>query len=117
MPASTKIAHSNNQSSPDRLYHFESRQQALLQTIHEFVEIEPPSDNKPAADRMGAHLAQKFALLGGRPHLHRAEEFGDNLQIDFPGITGTKPVLLLGHFDTVYPLGTLLTMPCRIEDG
>ncbi len=28
-----------------------------------------------------------------------------------------KPVLLLGHFDTVYPLGTLATMPCRVADG
>ena len=24
---------------------------------------------------------------------------------------------MLGHFDTVYPLGTLATMPCRIDGG
>ncbi len=34
-----------------------------------------------------------------------------------PEATTRKPVLLLGHYDTVYPLGTLATMPCRIEDG
>jgi glutamate carboxypeptidase len=28
-----------------------------------------------------------------------------------------KPVLLLGHYDTVYPLGTLTTMPCRVVDN
>ena len=101
----------------DRLRYFESRLDSVLQTIREFVEIESPSDNKPAADRMSAFLAEKFALLGGRPHLHRAEQFGNNLQIDFPGAANTKPVLLLGHFDTVYPLGTLPTMPCRVENG
>ncbi|HXJ86275.1 MAG TPA: M20 family metallopeptidase [Candidatus Binatia bacterium] len=101
----------------DRLHYFESRNDALLQTIREFVEIESPSDNKAAADGMGSFLAEKFAALGGRPHLHRAEDFGDNLQIDFPGSANTKPVLLLGHFDTVYPLGTLASMPFRVDNG
>lgn len=100
----------------DRLRYFESRLDSILQTIREFVEIESPSDDKPALDHMSGFLAEKFALIGGRPHLHRAEQFGDNLQIDFPGTANTKPVLLLGHFDTVYPLGTLPTMPCRIEN-
>ena len=99
----------------DRFRYFESRLDSLVQTIRAFVEIESPSDNKLALDRMSGFLAEKFALLGGRPHLHRAEQSGDNLQIDFPGSANIKPVLLLGHFDTVYPLGTLPTMPCRIE--
>jgi len=103
--------------SPDRLHYFESRLDFLLETIREFVEIESPSDNKPAADRMSAHLAHKFTELGGRPRVHRAEEYGDNLQIDFPAAANAKPVLLLGHFDTVYPLGTLPTMPCQVENG
>jgi glutamate carboxypeptidase len=101
----------------ERLSYFESRQDALLETIREFVEVESPSDNKVATDRMGAILADKFAALGGHPHLHRAEEYGDNLQIDFPGVGNGKPVLLIGHFDTVYPLGTLPDMPCRIDNG
>jgi glutamate carboxypeptidase len=96
---------------------FEARQETLLQTIRELVEIESPSDHKPSADRIAAFLAKKFESLGGRAHIHPAEDFGDNLQIDFPGREQTKPVLLLGHFDTVYPLGTLANMPCRIADG
>jgi len=103
--------------SADRLRYFETRIDALLQTIREFVEIESPSDHKPATDRIGALLAQRFSQLGGSPHLHRAEEYGDNLQIDFPGSATSKPVLLLGHFDTVYPLGTLSTMPCHVDNG
>ena len=101
----------------DRLRYFESRLDRLLETIFEFVGVESPSDSKPATDRMGAHLAQKFAQIGGRPQVHRAVEYGDNLQIDFPGSSDAKAVLLLGHFDTVYPLGTLPTMPCHVENG
>ncbi|HTW58797.1 MAG TPA: M20 family metallopeptidase [Terriglobales bacterium] len=105
----------------ERLRYFEAKNNVLVETIREFAEIESPSDHKPSADRMGRLLAQRFEAVGGRARLHRAEEFGDNLQIDFPGPgdTGenTKPVLLLGHFDTVYPLGTLAKMPCRIADG
>lgn len=111
-------------SAPDprwteRLQHFESRQDALLQTIAKFVEIESPSDNKAAADRMGAFLAGTFEAIGGRAQMHRAEKYGDSVQIDFPGGAAEKrkPVLLLGHFDTVYPLGTLAKMPCRVADG
>src|SRR5579872_3064076 len=105
----------------ERLHYFEAEQDALLRTIREFVEIESPSDDKPAADRMGRFLAERFEAFGGRPRIHPADDFGNNLQIDFPA-TGreadnTKPVLLLGHFDTVYPLGTLATMPCHETDG
>ncbi len=101
----------------ERLRYFESRQDALVQTIRSFVEIESPSDNKPAADRMSAFLAGTFEAIGGRAHVHPAANFGNNLQIDFSGREQIKPVLLLGHFDTVYPLGTLANMPCRITDG
>ena len=99
----------------ERLNYFESRQDALVQTIRSFVEIESPSDNKQAVDRMGAFLAGTFEAIGGKATIHRAEEYGDNLQIDFPGDDKQKPVLLLGHFDTVYPLGTLAKMPCNVE--
>lgn len=101
--------------SSDRLRYFEERLPAMLETIRAFVAIESPSDNKAAADRMGAFLAGIFEELGGRARLHRTEDYGDNLQIDFAGNDGRKPVLLLGHFDTVYPLGTLAAMPCRTE--
>ena len=101
----------------ERLTWFEARQESLLHTIRELVEIESPSDHKPSTDRISVFLAKRFETLGGRAHIHPAKDFGDNLQIDFPGDEKTKPVLLLGHFDTVYPLGTLAHMPCHIADG
>ena len=101
----------------DRLRDLEARREEMVRTIRELVEIESPSDNKQAADRLGAFLAGRFEASRGRTRLHRAADFGDHLQVDFPGREKNKQVLLLGHFDTVYPLGTLATMPCHSADG
>jgi glutamate carboxypeptidase len=106
-----------NSAWNERLRYFEARKEEMVQTVREFVAIESPSDNKLAADRMGALLAARFEALGGRAHVHRAEEFADSVQIDFAGHEQVPPVLLLGHFDTVYPLGTLATMPCHVAGG
>ncbi len=101
----------------DRLRYFEQRLDSMVQTIRELVETESPSDNKPAVDRIVKFLAAKFEALGGRTQLHPSNDFGDSLQINFSSASNGKPVLLLGHFDTVYPLGTLAKMPCTIENG
>jgi glutamate carboxypeptidase len=128
MPRKKTASSKERQSDPvpanpvwgERLAYFEARQEQIVKTIREFVEIESPSDNKPAADRMGAFLAGCFEAIGGRARVHHAEDFADSVQIDFPGrdpaLQKIKPVLLLGHFDTVYPLGMLATMPCHVAD-
>jgi glutamate carboxypeptidase len=101
----------------DRLPWFRERQGALVETVRQMVEIESPSDNKAAVDRLGRWLAQKFEALGGHSKFHRALEYGDHLQVDFRGRDRRAPVLLLGHLDTVYPMGTLSKMPCKVDAG
>jgi glutamate carboxypeptidase len=100
-----------------RLEYFEKSRDQIVDTIRRLVEIESPSDNKQAVDRISAFVAEEFATLGGRAQFHRVTDFGNHLQIDFEGETQQKPVLLLGHYDTVYPTGSLATMPCRIGNG
>jgi glutamate carboxypeptidase len=104
-------------ASSDRLLYFSKQQDRMVETIRQLVEIESPSDHKPAVDRIAAFLAARFEALGGRTQLHRSNDFGNSLQIDFGGGANRKPVLLLGHYDTVYPMGTLVNMPCKIENG
>jgi glutamate carboxypeptidase len=108
---------SQPQPQSPRLQHFQSRQDVIVDTIRQMVDMESPSDNKAAVDKLGRWLASKFEALGGHSKFHRTSDFGDHLQVDFPGRDRRKPVLLLGHIDTVYPLGTLASMPCRIKDG
>jgi glutamate carboxypeptidase len=100
-----------------RFRYFQERRDQMVQNIHQLVEIESPSDNKDAVDQLGTLLAGRFEGLGGHAKFHRVQKFGDHLQVDFAGTGRAKPVLLLGHLDTVYPLGTLATMPCRVADG
>ena len=109
----SKKSHAKREPSTawrDRLHYFEARQEEMVEAARELVEIESPSDNKSAGDRLGAFLAEKFRVMGGETRLHRTETYADHLQINFPGHGAAAPVLLLGHFDTVYPLGTLATM-------
>ncbi|HLJ29445.1 MAG TPA: M20 family metallopeptidase [Candidatus Angelobacter sp.] len=93
------------------------RQPEMLQLIQRMVEIESPSDNKAAVDNMGKFLAQEFQKEGGEVKVHNASEYGDHLRVDFTGTPGQKPIMLLGHFDTVWPLGALAGMPFRVESG
>ena len=101
----------------NRLRFFNERKDTISETIRQLVEIESPSDHKPAVDQLGALLAGRFEKIGGHAKFHRIQDFGDHLQVDFAGARSGKPVLLLGHLDTVYPMGTLATMPCRVAEG
>ncbi len=112
-PVSKASAHPSVEAQR-RLTYFQERSDEIIATIRELVEIESPSDNKPAVDRIAEAVAKKFAPLGGEPTIHRAQNFGNHLQVDFPGKSAAGPLLLLGHYDTVYPLGALATMPCQI---
>ncbi len=120
-PVSRKAPAHPSAEAQRRLDYFNERSDAIVSTIRELVEIESPSDNKAAVDRMAEAVAQKFSQLGGNAdiRIHPAKDFGNHLQIDFdfPGKSAAKPVLLLGHYDTVYPLGTLAAMPCRAVDN
>jgi glutamate carboxypeptidase len=97
-----------------RLGYFAERREQVVATIRELVQIESPSDNKAAVERLSDVVAAKFAALGGTIKIHPATDFGNHLQVDFAGKSAARPVLLLGHYDTVYPLGTLASMPCQI---
>jgi glutamate carboxypeptidase len=96
------------------------KQQALLDLTRQLVAAESPSDVKVAVDVCVEMVAAHATALGGRVKLHRQRAFGDVLEARFgvksrAGAAGR--VLLLGHLDTVWPLGTLKTMPCKLNDG
>ncbi len=92
------------------------RADAMLAALREFVELESPSHNKAAVDALGQVLGRKFAELGGKVQFHAALNFGNHLQVDFAGRDpGRKPIMLLGHFDTVWDVGTLKTMPFKVD--
>ena len=98
----------------------QARRANIIDDIRRLVELESPSRNKQAVDRCGEYILQRFTEIGGKGKVHRQREFGNQLQIDFPAdgaAKGTKPILLLGHYDTVWDVGTLATMPLREAKG
>ncbi len=103
-------------SSQSALTFCQQHQDEMLAMLQRMVEIESPSDDKAAVDRMGAFLAQEFERLGGKVTFFPQKEAGNHLKAEFSGGAG-KPVLLLGHFDTVWSMGTLAKMPFRMEGG
>jgi glutamate carboxypeptidase len=106
----------DSQSALAHLDFCQQHQAEMLTLLQRMVEIESPSDDKAALDRMGAFLAREFEQIGGKVTFYPQKEAGNHLKADFAGATG-KPLLLLGHFDTVWSMGTLATMPFRIDRG
>ena len=85
-----------------------------LQTIETLVRLESPSTDKAAVDRCGRVLCEFLRELGGDVETLPRAGNGDHVRARFAG--SGAPVLLLGHFDTVWPVGTLDRMPLR-RDG
>jgi len=94
-----------------------ARQSEMVASVREMVLRESPTQNKQACDALCSYLAAEFECLGGRVRIHHQRSAGNHLQVIFPGAKSREPVLLLGHFDTVYDMGTLQTMPWREEKG
>src|SRR5579864_2050278 len=94
-----------------------AREQQLLSDLKALVQIESPSHDKAAVDHLADFLAARLEHYGGQAQIHLAQQFGNHVQADFAGVSESKPVLLLGHIDTVWEIGTLEHMPFRIADG
>ena len=90
----------------------------MLDDLRAFVEIESPSDDKAAADRFARFLGQFLpARLDCRLEVIQQERFGNHVRMEIGPRSGVKPIVMLGHFDTVWALGTLARMPFRVADG
>ena len=104
---------------PKTIYrHVEEKEDWIRDTLRQLVEQESPSEDRQAVNAAGA-LAERWTReQAGRFKHYRQTECGDVLELRFgPRSSSRKPVLLLGHLDTVWPIGTLEKMPWRESDG
>ena len=92
-----------------------SRTSQMHSLLKKFVEYESPTYDKIAVDNFGKIVAQWAQNLGAKIEIVSQAEVGD--QIIARWGEGTGGILMLGHLDTVYPLGTLEMMPFRETDG
>ena len=100
------------------LHHITTLEPQLIARLKELVQQESPSED-PTAINAAMALAEQYArAIGGRAKYHRQKKYGDVLELRFgPHKSTLKPILLLGHLDTVWPLGTLDQMPWKQSAG
>jgi glutamate carboxypeptidase len=87
----------------------------IVAATERLAALESPSTEKSAVDRCGAELAKMLRDAGASVESLRRMDRGDHIRAEWPG--DGAPVLLLGHFDTVWAVGTLANMPLRRDGG
>ncbi len=95
-----------------------SRQSAVIALIRRMVECESPSGDAAAIGRFMDLVADEVSGIAA-VHRFAGEGNGPHLRCEFkpPGRRESGRILVLGHADTVWPLGTLGSMPFRERDG
>jgi glutamate carboxypeptidase len=93
---------------------------AMIEALGVYVNHDSPSRDKTLLDALSGEIETRMKAAGGRVERIENAQGGDHLLIRFgPETTAddSKPILILGHFDTVWPAGTALERPFRIESG
>lgn len=90
----------------------------LLRCLEAAVKIESPTSSKPHVDRMARFVAARLRELGGEVRLLPHPTAGSGVVAEFwSSLKPAKPLLILGHLDTVWDVGTLARMPFRVRAG
>jgi glutamate carboxypeptidase len=86
----------------------------MLEQLRAWVEWESPSQEPERVRGLAREVAAAFESAGCRATFHP-----DALELTYPGTRDAvdAPILLLGHLDTVYPVGSLPAMPFRLGEG
>jgi len=94
------------------------QQGAMLALLEELVNIDSGSYDKAGVDAVGERLRRFFEEQGVPTSAIRNEAYGDVLKAHASGGGGgNKPIVLMGHRDTVFPKGEAARRPFRIEGG
>jgi hypothetical protein len=95
------------------------RKQAMIDLLREMVDTDSGSYDKAGVDRAGQVLARFHEANGLSVEIVPDARYGDAVKAHLPNPTANdqRPVLLLGHRDTVFPEGEPTRRPFTIRDG
>ncbi len=96
--------------------HFEKRQETILSFIRDLVEMETPSREEVRLNEMAGLVAERFRAIGGQVEQLPEPGYGTHLVANFASAENRDQshILVLGHLDTVWPVGTLKRLPFRV---
>jgi len=99
------------------LDYFQARQANVLDLIYQFVEIESPSRVVESSESVVEWLRRETRKISTEWEIKKipAENYGEHLIIRAFTASDEKPILLLGHTDTVHPIGAKMKNPTRVE--
>jgi len=98
--------------------HLERVRAQMFELLELLVGVESPSHDPSAQGPMLDLLSEAFAKRGFRPRVIPGKNSGGMLLAMPANRTPFLPhQLVLGHCDTVWPVGTLDSMPIKIEGG
>ncbi len=92
----------------------------LFDLIEQLVLIETPTSDKAANDRISLFVADLMKTLGAEVKIHADPKYGDHVSASWPGEksgSGMPHAFVIGHLDTVWPIGTLARMGYSERDG
>lgn len=104
-------------SSSELLGYFEDRLGEALVLLKRLVEIESSSFDKEGVDALASFLAQEFCSRGAQVETLPACDKGNLLKATWKGDERPRPVMVLGHLDTVWPRGTATARPFKTSEG
>src|SRR5262252_921480 len=87
-----------------------------LRFLEQMVNMDSPSTDKVLVDRFVRFVGSRFESIGGIAEYIPDQQFGDHLRVTFQGKRSNR-VLLLGHTDTVFPVGEAARRPFQIANG
>ena len=87
----------------------------VLERLRRYVEHESPSRDYARCAALAEIVAADARALGGNVELFDAQPNGKNVRARF-GKAGGPPLLIIGHLDTVHPVGTLERQPFTIDE-
>jgi glutamate carboxypeptidase len=101
------------------LAYLQKQHPQMLDTLRELTTRESPSLEKEPTDRCCEFLADLWLQRGTTTGIIKNEKRGNHLRVVWnpPGAPPKSQLFVLGHYDTVYPTGTLAKMPFRIDGG
>jgi glutamate carboxypeptidase len=100
------------------LEYLESRRQAMVDRLVELAELESPTDVPETQEAVQKRLTQWLEACGFGVRRIPGQRTGGHLYARPRQRERGRPgQLLIGHCDTVWPVGTLEAMPVRVHNG
>jgi glutamate carboxypeptidase len=104
-----------NPTVKDLLQELERQMPEGMNVLEQLVNLESPSFDQTLVNKLGDYVSNEFTRLGGTVERLPEPDRGNHLMIRFGEESDSKPIMLLGHLDTVWPEGEISRRPFTVD--